>query len=144
MKPFVQFIKFGFVGVSNTALSYGVYCLLTFLGVPYMLSNVVGYFVGMVNSFFWNNCFVFKSSASRNLLSAFIKMVIVYSSTGILFSNVLLFFLVDKLGLSKYIAPIFVLLVTIPLNFFLNKFWSFKSTEKETPNENDNGSSSNL
>lgn len=71
-------------------------------------------------------------------------MVIVYSSTGILFSNVLLFFLVDKLGLSKYIAPIFVLLVTIPLNFFLNKFWSFKSTEKETPNENDNGSSSNL
>jgi putative flippase GtrA len=34
------------------------------------------------------------------------------------------------LGVSKYIAPFFVLPVTVPLNYILNKLWAFKPAKR--------------
>ena len=39
----------------------------------------------------------------------------------------LLWFWIDACGVSEYVAPIINLLVTVPLNFLLNKFWAFKA-----------------
>lgn len=44
-------------------------------------------------------------------------------------SNVLLWIEVAFFSVSKSIAPIVNLLVTIPLNFVINKLWTFKSEE---------------
>ena len=41
-------------------------------------------------------------------------------------SNVLLWIEVTFFSVSKTIAPIVNLLVTIPLNFIINKLWTFK------------------
>ena len=48
-----------------------------------------------------------------------------YGGTSIL-SNVLLWIEVTLFSVSKTIAPIVNLLVTIPLNFIINKLWTFK------------------
>lgn len=125
----VQFIQFGLVGVSNTAISYGTYALLVYLGVPYILANVIAFVVSVLNSFFWNNRFVFKkdSNESRSTIKTLIKTFISYGMTGLILSNVLLILLVEKFGMSKYIAPLIILIITIPLNFLLNKFWAFRT-----------------
>ena len=39
--PFIQFVKFGLVGVSNTAISYVTYALLVYLGFHYLIANMV-------------------------------------------------------------------------------------------------------
>lgn len=132
----LQFIKFGIVGFSNTIISYLVYAVLTYFGIPYVAANVVGFVVSVLNSFFWNNKYVFKKSNNqeRNLWFALIKTFIAYSTTGLILNNILLVLLVEKLAVSKYIAPIFVLIVTIPLNFVINKYWSFSNRKKDVHN----------
>lgn len=137
---FIQFIKFGFVGVSNTAISYGTYALLTSFGIPYVISNVIAFIVSVLNSYFWNNRYVFRKGdyEKRNPWRTLAKTFLAYGITGLLLSNVLLVLLVEKFQMNKYIAPILILLITIPLNFIINKFWAFKAKAiKEIPESGD-------
>ncbi len=61
-KTFIQLLKYGVIGVSNTLITLvAFYILNTLLGVPYTPSNVVGYVLGVVNSFIWNRTWVFKA-----------------------------------------------------------------------------------
>lgn len=128
-KRIIQFLKFCIVGLSNTGITYGIYYVLTYLGVSYLLSNTIGFFVGMINAFFWNSRFVFKLDSQKNKFISFAKMTLSYSVTSLLLSNLLLFVFIERLSISKYIAPIFVLFLTTPLNFIVNKYWSFSSKE---------------
>ena len=137
-----QFIKFGIVGLSNTLISYFVYAFLTYFGVPYVLSNIIAFIVSVLNSFFWNSRYVFKQGVNekRSFCKSLLKTFISYAGTGLVLSNLLLVIFVEKISISKYIAPIFSLVITIPINFLLNKFWAFKThkTKKETQeNEED-------
>jgi len=130
----LQFFKFGIVGVSNTAISYGTYVLFTYLGCPYVLSNIIAFVISVLNSFFWNNRYVFKKhdGESRNPWWTLAKTFLAYGSTGLILSNVFLVLLVEKFDINKFIAPILILLITIPLNFIINKFWAFRTkTTKE-------------
>jgi putative flippase GtrA len=123
----VQFVKFGGVGFFNTLISYAVYSALVYAGLYYIFSNVIAFMAGIINSFFWNNKYVFKDTGKRrSVLKSFVKTLISYGFTGLILTNLLLFVLVDLLRASKYIAPFFCLLITVPLNFALNKFWAFK------------------
>lgn len=123
-----QFIKFGIVGLSNTIISYGMYALLTFLGVYYVIANIIAFVLSVLNSFFWNSRYVFKKNdgENRNSWWTLAKTFLAYGSTGLLLSNVLLFLLVEKSEINKYYAPILILFITIPLNFVINKFWAFR------------------
>jgi len=134
-----QFIKFSIVGLSNTLISYGVYAGLTYIGVPYVLASVIGFVVSVLNSFFWNNRYVFKKNdgEQRNPWWTLAKTFLAYAGTGLILSNILLVLFVEKMGVSKYLAPILSLVITIPLNFVINKFWSFRT--KRIKKENDGG-----
>lgn len=46
--------------------------------------------------------------------------------TGLFLNTVLSVLWVQILGISKMIAPIVNLLISVPLNFIMNKFWAFK------------------
>jgi len=124
----IQFIKFGVVGFSNTVISYAIYYALVYINVHYIAANIAAFVVGVLNSFFWNNKYVFKQRGNekRDTRSVLIKTYISYAFTGLVLSNILLYIFVDMLRVSKYLAPVFCLAVTVPLNFVLNKKWAFK------------------
>jgi len=120
-----QFIKFGIVGVSNTLISLAIYYIFVFISKDlYNVGYTVGFVVSVLNAYFWNNKFVFKKSQEGNT-KPLIKTFISYGSTFLL-GMVLLNVMVKHFGISEYIAPIINLLITIPINFLLNKFWAFK------------------
>lgn len=123
----MQFVKFGFVGVSNTMLHYCIYLACTLMGFQYMLANFIAFTISVINSFYWNNRYVFKDSGEvkRFWLFTFIKTYISYSLTGILLNSILLHIEIDILKINKWIAPMANLLITIPLNFIINKFWAY-------------------
>jgi putative flippase GtrA len=131
--PLTQFIKFGIVGLSNTAISYGTYSLLVYFGVYYIVASVIAFIVSVINSFYWNNKLVFASddNLKKTLLKKFIKTILAYSSTGLVLQNVLLLMLVELFNFSEYLAPLIILIITVPLNFILNKYWAFKEVENE-------------
>lgn len=133
---FMQFVKFGIVGVSNTIISYVLYLLslLAFqrLGVlpksDYLVAQVISFVLSVAWSFYWNNKMVFvkEKGQERSIWKALIKTYISYSFTGLFLNSFLLILWVQILNISEFIAPIINLLISVPLNFIINKLWAFK------------------
>lgn len=122
-ESFVQFVKFGIVGLSNTAIGLGTYYLFLWLDAHYLIANILSWLISVFNAYYWNSRYVFKSAASW--LKTLIKTYISYGAS-FLVGTALLYVFVEWCGISKVLAPLVVLVVTIPLNFVLNKFWTFK------------------
>ena len=135
---FLQFVKFGIVGVSNTLLSYfiniGVLLVLApqHVSWDYFAGNIISFILSVLWSFYWNNKYVFKQKdgQKRNLWMALLKTYVSYSVTGLVMTNILSFVWVDLLGISKFVAPMINLIISVPVNFILNKFWAFKTETK--------------
>ena len=122
-----QFIKFGIVGGSNTAISLAIYYIIYWINPKwYMVGNVAGWVISVANAFFWNNKYVFKSYSEgvKQLLKRIGKTYLSYGATFLL-STIFLYVEVDILHWSAVICPLINLVLTIPLNFLLNKFWTF-------------------
>lgn len=121
----VQFVKFGIVGLSNTLISLGIYYVFIWINKDwYMLGNAVGFVVSVANAFFWNRRFVFKST-EKSVIKALLKSYVAYGGSFLL-SMALLFAQVEWLGVSEVLAPVINLVVTIPMNFVVNKLWTFR------------------
>ncbi|MDR0221791.1 MAG: GtrA family protein [Lachnospiraceae bacterium] len=123
-----QFFKFGIVGVSNTLIALAVYYSLIYMGIHYLIANVVAFFISVCNAYFWNSRFVFKKKAGEGART-FLRTIAAYGSTALL-GTFLLFVMVDILHISEWIAPLIGLCITIPLNFLLNKFWTYRQTKQ--------------
>lgn len=133
---FIQFIKFGIVGVTNTVVSYVINVLVLFLlgkfhlfeRWDYIIGNTVAFILSVLWSFFWNNKLVFDMGEAswKELLQALLKMYLSYAFTGIILSNILSYVWIDVLHISKLIAPLINSVIGVPINFILNKFWAFQ------------------
>lgn len=129
----LQFIKFGLVGVSNTVVSMVCYYIVLFINEDlYLLGSIIGTIVSIANAFYWNDKYVFKGNQNdwKSKLKRLGKTYVSYGGTSLL-SNVLLWIEVSFFGVNKNIAPIVNLLITIPLNYIINKFWTFKKNTDE-------------
>ncbi|AEF82102.1 GtrA family protein [Leadbettera azotonutricia] len=126
-----QFIGFCIVGVSNTLISLAIYYAMVYLGVHYQIANVVSYVISIFNAYFWNRWLVFKKR-SEPRTGQLIRTYISYGFTLGL-SALLLYILVDVFNISSYIAPIIILFITTPVNFLLNKFWTFREPKNSPP-----------
>lgn len=128
-KLFWQFFKFGLVGLSNTVVSMGCYYIFLFIDPNlYMIGSIVGTVVSIANAFYWNDQYVFQEGQKdwKSKLRRLGKTYVSYGATSIL-SNVMLWIEVTFFAVNKSVAPIVNLIVTIPLNFIVNKLWTFKS-----------------
>lgn len=118
-----QFLKFGVIGVINTVITVITYQLLIYSGINHFVANTAGYLLGTINSYFFNNYWVFQAKdKSKEVFSKFIMVNFV----TLCISNLLLFIFVDKLHYRKDLVQIFVIPITMVFNFILNKFWTFK------------------
>ena len=126
--PIKQFVKF-----SNTLIGYVVYSACVWLGCHYLVANGIGFFVSVLNAFYWSNRYVFRKGAGeeRSLWRSLMKTILAYASTGIVLNSILLWLFIDLWGISEYVAPLLILIITVPTNFILNKYWSFKTTPTE-------------
>jgi putative flippase GtrA len=131
-KAIIQFIKFGTVGAINTVLSYaitnGAYYLLH---LHEQISNIIAFVITVFISFMLNGRFVFtENKEERNFWQSLLKVYASYSITGVFLTAILLYIEEELLGIPHYIATLMNLVVTIPLNFILNKFWAYKEKGK--------------
>lgn len=157
-KSFIQFIKFGLVGVSNTLVSQAVYMICyNALGLYPLVSNAVAFIISVFWAFCWQNRFVFReeeNAEKRVWWQVLFKTYCAYAFTGLFLNSVLLELwirvvrldsftqpltdFVNSLGISisNYdlavnIAPLLNIVVNVPLNFLINKFWAYR--QKKAP-----------
>ena len=134
-ETFMQFIKFGIVGLSNTGISYLIYAgsliwfrhLNMFSESDYLIAQFVAFVLSVLWSFYWNNkmVFVIEKEKKRSSWKVLVKTYISYSFTGLFLNSILLVFWVKICHISELVAPIINLLVSVPLNFIINKYWAF-------------------
>jgi len=131
----LQFIKFGIIGITNTVISYVLNILVLLALSPlevswdFIAGNMVAFMLSVLWSFYWNNRFVFtvQEGEKRFLLRTLIKTYIAYGLTGIVLNNILSWLWISVFDVSKFIAPLINLIISVPLNFIINKLWAFKT-----------------
>ena len=134
LENLTQFVLFGIVGVSNTVISYLLNIMVLGLLSPFRLAwdyiagNLVAFLLSVLWSFYWNNRIVFTQGEgqSLNLWKALLKAYAAYGFTGIVLNNILSWIWISMFHISKYIAPLINLVISVPLNFVINKLWTFK------------------
>lgn len=137
-QAFLQFVKFALVGVTNTAVNYIIY-VGALLGLQalhilpqadYLVATGVGFVLSVLWSYYWNDKYVFgrREGEERSLWRSLLKTYASYAFTGLVLNSLLSVFWVEVLHWSKLVSPIINLLISVPLNFVLNKFWAFKKT----------------
>ena len=128
----LQFVKFGIVGVGNTAISLLVYYVIILIRREwYIAGSIAGFVISVLNAYYWNSKYVFRKQDDR--LRTLIRTYIAYGS-NLLIGTFMLWLLVEKCGISHFLAPLLNLLITVPLNFVLNKYWVMKpSPQKDKP-----------
>ncbi len=127
MKPILpdelrgQMLRFLVVGIGNTTLSYGVYCLGLYLGLPYWLASLMALFVGLAVGFVAQSRLVFKSSLEGRLPTFVMVWAIIYGA------NIALISLFVAFGMTYYMAGALGLLPTVALSFLCNRYLVFRS-----------------
>jgi putative flippase GtrA len=111
-----EFYRFVFWGGVNTLAGYLVYVsLLLFL--PYLVSYSVAFLFSIFVSYVLNSKFVFKQELE---LRKAIKYPLVYVNQYVL-GALSLYLLVHFLEINKLVAPLLVIVLTIPVTFFLSR-----------------------
>lgn len=92
-----------------------------------LVSQGIAFVLSVLWSFYWNNKVVFADGGGeRNLWKALAKTYVSYSFTGLFLNSILLVLWVQVFHISEFIAPVINLLISVPLNFLMNKLWAFK------------------
>lgn len=125
-----QFVKFGIVGVINNAISLAVYYLVVYFNSElYLAGNALGFLVSTLNAYLLNSRFVFQDKDKKTFSRVQLGKTYAMYTFSLCISMALLYMLVQWLSVSEKIAPIYSLMITVPLNFILNRFWVYKKPD---------------
>lgn len=132
----LQFCKFSIIGLSNTIISYLIYSICLFLlqnwqyfnKIDYLIAQLFGFILSVLWSFYWNNKYVFgnKQISKRDTINSLLKTYLSYAFTGLFLNSLLSILWIEFFSISKLLAPLINLVISVPLNFIINKFWAFK------------------
>ena len=111
-----EFYRFIFWGGVNTLAGYLIYAFLL-LFLPYLASYSIAFVLSVFISYFLNSTFVFKQELRLNKA---IKYPLVYV-TQYLLGAISLFVIVQVLRVNKLVAPLLVVVLTIPVTYFLSR-----------------------
>ena len=120
-----SFIKFGIVGVSNTAVDFGVFYALTeYAGIHYVMATSISFVIATLNAFFWNRRWTFKDTNPR-IFRQYFKFFSSYLS-GFFIATFLLVWFVESFGINQHLAKLSIILIVMFWNFSLSKLVVFK------------------
>jgi len=138
LPPFAQFGKFAAVGLSSTAIDFGILNILsltTGITAGFILGgvNIPGFGVAVVSSYFWNKFWTFGAGGEGNLFQDFPKFLAVAAVGLVLNSGIVIFtatYVPPFFGLNPQthlnIAKVIATLLVLVWNFLGFKFLVFK------------------
>ena len=115
----LEFLRFCIVGTIAAGIHYAVYYLLQ-KHINVNIAYSAGYIVSLICNFFLTSYFTFRSSPSARKAAGFGASHLINYLLHIGLFNLFLY-----VGVSRLIAPVFVLMIAVPTNFVLLR-WVFR------------------
>ncbi len=113
---FLQFFRFIFVGGTAFIIDFSIYILLCYLGINYLISAAVAFFISVIANYILSTSWVFNQSQIENRAVEF-NIFLAISIVGWIFTEILLYLFVDILSLGLILSKI--------IASFLVLFWNF-------------------
>lgn len=116
------------VGAVTASLYFGIIVLCTeVIRMEYRLSLSIAYAMSVFFHFLANRTFTFAAQ-KRGIKNQIIRYLVILLVNYIITLGVI-FFTVDQLGISHYIAAIFAIVATVAVGYLASKFWIFNKKE---------------
>ena len=115
-----RFLRFVLVGGLNTALNYGVYSLLLFVGAGHVAAATLSFVLGLVVSFKTQGRLVFESRGNRGFaafLASWLCIYVVYVAALDLMVGA---------GIDPYVAGALLLAPVVILSYVVLRFVVFR------------------
>ncbi len=146
-RTLIQLIKYGIVGLSNTAVTaLVIFVLLKLAGMNDTPANLLGYVAGVINSFIWNSRWTFRAAKGAEVnstakdstvlfdrypwLREFLLFIAAFLICYVLQYILLLWLNRNFTQWDSYINHLIGMAFFTLINFPLNKFVSFRSREQ--------------
>jgi len=117
-----ELVSYLAVGIANTCVGFGLIFLLMWLGVSPEISNIVGYAVGIVFSYFMNQHFTFRTE--RRSWGEFARFAAAMGASWLL--NFIALKICLLCGMNPYIAQIIAGAVYTGSGFVISKLFVFR------------------
>lgn len=123
LEKYRELILYCIIGCTGAGLDFVIFVVLTkcFL-IHYQQANFVSVSLGIINNFFWNCYFNFKTK--DRVLSRFVSFYSI-GLFGWALSVFFLWLLIKMMDMNSIVAKLSTILVVTVLQFCLNKFITF-------------------
>jgi len=133
-KKFRRITRFGCVGGLNTLIDFGMFSLLNGLfGVNYVISQIVSYSSGTLNSYILNKYWTFTDTKTSKKTTKEIVQFIVVNSASLGISLIGLSLLMKDSSMNAFFAKIISMVLAQVVNFLGYRFWVFGTVTKSVP-----------
>jgi len=133
-KKYKSIIRFGCVGCLNTMFDFGVFSLLnSFFGLNYVISQIVSYCSGTLNSYLCNKFWTFNDTKTNKKTKKEIFQFIVVNSASLCVSLIGLSILMKDNSLNPFFSKIIAIVLAQVVNFLGYRFWVFGGIIKLEP-----------
>ncbi len=125
-----RFFRFALVGGSNGVVTVVSYSLLIGIGIAYPIAAILGYVAGILNGYTWNRLWTFETGPFH--LPEFYRYFVVQGA-GLVLNLLLLFALIEGLGIARGISEICSVVPVVLLTYSFNRWWTFHPKTRSKP-----------
>lgn len=120
-----NFAKYCLVGVANTIFGYSLIFVFMYIGLTPEISNFIGYFFGIILSYFLNKYYTFKikTQDKKEFVFFFASMIASY-----IINLAVLIICYKALNLNTYLSQIIAGIFYTISGFLFSKYFVFKTT----------------
>lgn len=126
---YIQFIRYGFVGIIAFSIDFGFLFLFTkYLHIYYLISATLSFLIALVVNYLLSTKWVFKKRTGTSVNNELIIFVVI-AVIGLLINDLIMWFLTDIINLFYLISKIVASLIVLFWNFYgrRNLFYKFPS-----------------
>ena len=120
----LKFLKFCVVGVSGTAIDFGLTWLCKeIFKIPKFLANAIGFVVAATNNYILNRIWTWGSTSDQ--VGVEYAKFFTVSLIGLGLNTLILYIFNEKIKFNFYVSKVIATGVVMLWNFFANNFFTF-------------------
>ena len=128
-----RIVRFGCVGGLNTTIDFGIFSVLNSLfGVNYVISQILSYSGGTLNSYFLNKFWTFNDTKVSKKTTKEIIQFIVVNSASLGVSLIGMSILLNDNSMNPLVAKVISMVLAQVVNYLGYRFWVFGTIVKSS------------